>query len=765
MNLATKISKNLYIKFLAIALLTLLFTAPAVALAETMNDYVTDYGLTEFYAQTSWPGLHRDSRNSDFAPFVAPVESEEKWTALGAKDPDGLGGLDGAAVLTAVTIGSEGNLYVTTGKGVGYSSLHAFDRDGNHLWSSAPVVGIDDLDAVAVGSSAIVDSDGDLYISDYNQLWAFHPDGNVKWVVPIPANFVTTAFTVDGYVGGITRNGEVLILNRDNGSLVAPILDLPGGAGPPAPPTPPGLWKNLMDPLIINDMYAAFFGYKFEVVNTPAVNPINNRIYIAAAGAAPDRGAFYGIDFTPGNLTIAFETPMGPGSGTSPAISPDGWRVYAADGVGNMYAFDADTGAIWWTFPVGDTAGSPSISPEGIIYSLGDGLVHAIADRGTFAQLLWSKNFDSIASQYLPPYPPEDPEIYPTSRVDSIISVTPNYLYVVANLGYEIFLPVYGKYFFVPNMTVMLIMDPANGSVVESPVELRDTCDGVITIGSDGSLYITHGSTARSIVYYAMNELLPEPLRVEKPIAGISAIEPVSFLDLAVSGIHWVQNLDAAALSNLDSGNVDEAYTQVRRGTVQLYATNKSIGDAEERGEIDLQNSRRSRLCVYKARKHLDDAKSILDRARKKPIDILLKFARKHIENAEKELEQALSILEGPAAPPIAKTISKELRFSEGIPVKSELVQNYPNPFNPETWIPYNLAKDADVIIKIYNVSGQLIRTLDLNHKEAGFYLRKDKAAYWDGRDNLGEKVASGIYFYTLKAGDFRATRRMVIMK
>ena len=97
--------------------------------------------------------------------------------------------------------------------------------------------------------------------------------------------------------------------------------------------------------------------------------------------------------------------------------------------------------------------------------------------------------------------------------------------------------------------------------------------------------------------------------------------------------------------------------------------------------------------------------------------------------------------------------------------MKSELVQNYPNPFNPETWIPYNMAKDADVIIKIYNVSGQLIRTLDLDHKDAGFYLSKDKAAYWDGRDNLGEKVASGIYFYTLKSGDFRATCRMLIMK
>jgi len=655
-----KISKNLGAKLLALALLTLLFTvvAPAPGFSD-MNDNITDFGLTPLYAQTSWPTIHRDSRNSDFAPFVAPVLVKEKWTAL-----------DDATVLTAVTIGPEGNLYVTTGKEIGYSNLHAFDRDGNYLWSSEPVSGPDDLDGVAVGSSAIVDLEGDVYISDFDQFWAFHPDGSVKWVVPIPANFVTTAFTLNnyagimnGYVGGMTRNGEVLILNRDDGSLAAPILELPGGPGPTPPETPLGLWQNLMDPLIIDDLYSALFGYKFEVTNTPAVNPLNNRIYIAAAGATPDEGAFYGIDFAPGNLTIAFETLMGPGSGTSPAISPDGLRVYASDGQGNLYAFDADTGAIGWKFPVGENAGSPSIGPEGIIYSLGDYLVHAIADHGTYAELLWSKDFDAIASQYLEPYPPEEPELYPISRANSIISVTPNYLYIVANLGYEIFLPIHEKYFLIPQITVMLIVDPVDGSVVENPVELRDTCDGVVTIGSDGSIYISHGSTARSIAYYAMSELLPEPLRVEKPIAGISALEPASFLDLAISGIHWVQDLDAAALSNLEAERIDEAYTQVRRGTVQLGATTNSIVDAEERGEIDLKSSLQARLCVYKARKLLDNAKGVIDRARKKPHDALLRYAIKLIEKTENQLELALSILTGSPAPPITSAVSNNSEF------------------------------------------------------------------------------------------------------
>ena len=98
-------------------------------------------------------------------------------------------------------------------------------------------------------------------------------------------------------------------------------------------------------------------------------------------------------------------------------------------------------------------------------------------------------------------------------------------------------------------------------------------------------------------------------------------------------------------------------------------------------------------------------------------------------------------------------------------PAKSALLQNYPNPFNPETWIPFQLALDSSVIVRIYNLKGQPIRTLELGQKEAGTYLTKDKAVYWDGRDNVGEKVASGMYFYMLKAGEFTSIRRMVIIE
>ena len=98
-------------------------------------------------------------------------------------------------------------------------------------------------------------------------------------------------------------------------------------------------------------------------------------------------------------------------------------------------------------------------------------------------------------------------------------------------------------------------------------------------------------------------------------------------------------------------------------------------------------------------------------------------------------------------------------------PKETTLLPNYPNPFNPETWIPYQLAKDADVTLTIYAVNGRAIRRLTLGHQHAGTYQTRSRAAYWDGRNEFDEPVASGLYFYTLTAGNFTATRKMLIRK
>ena len=93
------------------------------------------------------------------------------------------------------------------------------------------------------------------------------------------------------------------------------------------------------------------------------------------------------------------------------------------------------------------------------------------------------------------------------------------------------------------------------------------------------------------------------------------------------------------------------------------------------------------------------------------------------------------------------------------------LQPNYPNPFNPETWIPYQLATPAEVTLTIYGMNGGAVRRFELGHQAAGMYQSRSRALYWDGRNQDGEPVASGLYFYTLSAGDFTATRKMLIRK
>ncbi len=102
---------------------------------------------------------------------------------------------------------------------------------------------------------------------------------------------------------------------------------------------------------------------------------------------------------------------------------------------------------------------------------------------------------------------------------------------------------------------------------------------------------------------------------------------------------------------------------------------------------------------------------------------------------------------------------------SIGVPKKSLLLQNYPNPFNPETWIPYRLSETGPVSLSIYDAKGTLVRTFSLGYQSAGFYQNQGRAAYWDGRNALGEPVASGIYFYQLLTPSFQQTRRMLILK
>ena len=543
--------------------------------------------LTYYYAQTSWPTIHRDSCNSNYVPFTGPDSLVTNWTAL-----------DGTRILTATTIGPEGNLYKTTGKGSKRFHLYALDQEnGGTIWKTNL------LDIQAVVSAVVVDIDGHIYVSDSEELFAFYSNGALKWSTPISGCVYTTAITIDGYLVAITEDGEVMAINRGDGTLAAGILYLA--------PLPEG-----------------------RVINTPAIHPETNRIYIVTGDAGVEDGYFYGIDFDSGagSLGIAFETQMGPHSASSPTISYDGSHIYVADRGEFLYAFNED-GSLAWTYPLsGPCLGSPSIGPGGEIYFLEGGKVTAIRDLGANAEFLWDTISiqDTLAAQ-LPDY-----GYTRVARANSVVTVTTNYLYVVVTSGY--LFPYRRKDYLIPHRTVLCTMDPGDGYIIGT-VELRDVCEGAAIVASNGSIYVSHGSITSSIAY-RLNRVLPPELRVPKPPGGITALRPTSYLTLANNSINSGKKNSQKVLSLMEGGEIDEAIALIVQVEEQLRATSSAIDSAETQYEIDSKTAKQARECVETAYTLIGNAKKSLD-------DGKATSAMQLIENADNELEKALSIIIG----------------------------------------------------------------------------------------------------------------------
>ena len=138
--------------------------------------------------------------------------------------------------------------------------------------------------------------------------------------------------------------------------------------------------------------------------------------------------------------------------------------------------------------------------------------------------------------------------------------------------------------------------------------------------------------------------------------------------------------------------------------------------------------------------------------------------SQEHVDSISEWLTEAYQVDDGSDV--FRRGIANlEALFNTVTPQKTTLLPNFPNPFNPETWIPYDLARDTDVNIEIYNLKGEIIRKLNIGFQTAGTYRSKTKAVHWDGCNSTGETVASGVYFYSLNTGKVKAIRRMTILK
>jgi len=152
------------------------------------------------------------------------------------------------------------------------------------------------------------------------------------------------------------------------------------------------------------------------------------------------------------------------------------------------------------------------------------------------------------------------------------------------------------------------------------------------------------------------------------------------------------------------------------------------------------------------------------DGAAAAPMIVGVKLTAEQVNRIQEQID--LLIVTGDRSPAALKTlVYLQQLIATARPEKTQLLANYPNPFNPETWIPYELATDTDVRITIYNTQGVVIRVLQLGQQSAGYYTDRQRAAYWDGRNALGEQVASGIYFYQFETDTLSTMRKMVILK
>jgi outer membrane protein assembly factor BamB len=546
-------------RLLPLALLTACFAAHAAAFENPRQ--------APGYMQSSWSTVHGDSSNSDHVPLAMTSNVRQRWHVL-----------KGAGIWTLPVVAVDGTVYVATGEGPGHSHLHAISPEGEILWQSAPQQSLADLDSLAVFSAPVLDADGDIYIGDGNQFWAFHPDGKVKWVMDLPGlgiqgGFVTGMF-VDDYVGGVSIDGKVMLLHRSSGELAMPVLDLPGADGPLGPPIPDPLWKNLVDPAIRDQVWEILRGHRYEIVNTPAVHPRTGRIYVIGAGADESEGHFYGIDVVDDRLKLAFVTKVPAGSGTSPGISPGGERLYAM-AKGHLFAIDAESGEELWSKDVNGQDASPSVGPDDTVYILGG--QRLVAVQGASGEIKWGRDYNDFVAQQLP-------ELWtrfglleqgePVGFIDSVASVTPDLMWTTVLGGYSMNL--FGRKFTHAAKTWLIAIKPQDGSLIAS-YPLPDTSEGGITIGPMGELYLDMLAAIASTSHYAGYQwILPSEVQMPEPVGGLVAFEQADLKQHCLAGVNWAQRLLRS-----EGGDTVEAGLATERAAGQLTISSHCVSSLE----------------------------------------------------------------------------------------------------------------------------------------------------------------------------------------
>ena len=471
----------------------------------------------------TWNGIHRDSRNSDFSPHEIQPDLKVENAVL-----------DGSAVLFGPAIGPEQRRYVTTGQGGGASHLHCFSAKGELLHETSEAKG--QPSPRVVPDVPLFDRDGRLFVTDDSHVWCYDADLDLVWRAEIEAlgatrPFISTILTGKGRIGGVTMDGQIVLLDRSTGQLATDIVQLPVGEAFAAPPAMPGLWHGgLMDLSLCAEIEPGFFGHGFAVTCSPAVNPGDGRIFVPFADSAKGISRLAAIDEAESCAEIAWLSEIPGVCTSSPAISPDGRRVFTVNGRGIMHAFDCANGSLLWTREGCGMAASPTIDDLGNVYSAGrdpaTGSSQLLAMDGLTGRIVWRSGFDELARELLPPRAtlPIFPDPHPVGVANSVPTVTAEHVLLVVNLGYEFVPPGETGRLHQPHIPVLLVLARSTGKLI-SFTPLRDTSEAVIVVGEDRRIHVCHAALTSSVFHYGIDPQLPQSHRSPlKPVGGYTTL-------------------------------------------------------------------------------------------------------------------------------------------------------------------------------------------------------------------------------------------------
>ncbi len=489
------------------------------------------------YSGGGWSTLHQGPGNRDQARGAYLHDEYRTWSAL-----------EGVSLLIAPSISPDkSRFYQTSGLAAGQSNLHAFSIEGELLWQAEPWSDAENgVDPCAVLSNVIVDAEGDLYLGDCNQMFAFHSDGSSKWTVPLPLagagdwqpdpelpiNALTTpVFTVEGHVLGVTNFGDVVIWGRDDGRVLNQPMRLPGLLSPYSEVVkqPDSLWGDgMLDPRIREWSWQLLFGGSMRSMNTPAVSQKTGRVFVAATSTEPSLGRLYGLDLITTEqgivIEIAFATDFGIGSGSSPATSNDDNFVYVSDEEGYLYSIDAATGDIVWRAKTAATAGSAVVDLEGtviVLQAYPNPTMMAI--HGDTGKVKWSSNADQLASETLP-----SGFILgaPQASGNGIPTVTEDAIVVPVAYGYKFWV---GRTIVVPVANYLVAFNKETGVAFRNVVSMPDDSSNTTPVMANGTILSPLGAAMSSgfkPLAPIVNWFLPDGMQQTMPVGGLQVAIP-----------------------------------------------------------------------------------------------------------------------------------------------------------------------------------------------------------------------------------------------